>query len=252
MTIEDARRAGHGQKIGICGQRIFPDGVEWFGFTTRLRIVIFNEGYGVPAETIFIDKGNITLVFELTPITTVGSVADGVAEGKIEGGGLRDIIDAGFQNPRFDMIAVVPILTYTELGLRGLVVLSHKFGSVAFHHVVSETCVAQIFHEKFEVGIVIVAHILTVVVYVATTSPIFARIVGCTEGLAVLLCPCCCLAAIVVGHDVGGKHLVSDPFVSFCRIVCPCTIHTEVIAMVDDHICNDARALGLVGLDHRT
>ena len=145
MTIEHTRCARHSQKISIGSQGVFLDGIEWFAFTTHLRVVILNKGYRILTETIVWIKRYIIVVLKFAPISTVGSIAHGVAEGEIEGCRLRNFINACLQNPQFNTTTIVPILTDTKLRLGGMVILSHIIGSITFHHIVSKTRVAQIF-----------------------------------------------------------------------------------------------------------
>ena len=59
-------------------------------------------------------------------------------------------------------------------------------------------------------------------------------------------------SAVVVGRDVGGSHLIGHALVGLGGIVHPRAVRTEIVAVVDHHIGDDARAFGREGADHGT
>ena len=87
-------------------------------------------------------------------------------------------------------------------------------------------------------------------VEVTTAVPSLARVIVGRQADTLLLCPRCGLAAIIVGTDVGREHLIIHAFVGFLGIIHPRASTAEIIAMIDDDIGYDARALRLEGGNH--
>ena len=92
-------------------------------------------------------------------------------------------------------------------------------------------------------------HVLTLVVEVTHARPVIAGVFVFAEAIAVGCGPFLGLAAIVVGADVGGEHLVVLTVIGFLGEVNPIG---DIAAVVDDDIGDGAESEGLEGLDHRT
>ena len=93
-------------------------------------------------------------------------------------------------------------------------------------------------------------HVAARVVEVAAAAPVLA-FVFIAKGVSVGIGPCFRLSTIVVAGDVGRGHLIGDAFIGLGGVVHPGAVHAEVVAVVDDHVGNDARAFRLEGGDHR-
>ena len=86
-------------------------------------------------------------------------------------------------------------------------------------------------------------------VEVAHAVPAFTRVVVGTNGVAIGCSPFLGRAAIVIGTDVGGNHLVVLTVPTLLGEVHPVG---EVATVVDDDIGYGTETEGLEGLDHRT
>ena len=247
---EDAGRARHGEHVGIGSQGVLLQRILSV-IGAFLSIVVLNEGDSILAVgsilEIGADKGPVAVILlaQFLPVTSVAGIADGVTELEVEGGaGLLCAV-----NPVTDGVRAVPALTDGELRLAVFVVHLGICRAVALHHVVTEADIAEIVEQELEVGLDDALHVLTLVVEVTHAGPVIAGVFVFAEAIAVGCGPFLGLAAIVVGADVGGEHLVVLTVIGFLGEVNPIG---DIAAVVDDDIGDGAESEGLEGLDHRT
>ena len=249
MFEENTGCAGHGEHVGIGCQRVLLQGIL-SRIGALLSIVVLNECHSILAvgTTLVVgaDKRPVAVILltQFLPVTAVEGVADGVAELEVEGG--RGLL--GAVNPLADGVGTVPALADGEQRLAVLVVHLGIVGRVAFHHVVAEAGIAEVVDQEVEVCLDDALHVLALVVEVAHAVPAFACVVVGAEAVAVLCGPFLCLAAVVVGDNIGGEHLVGLTVPGLRGEVYPVG---DVATVVDDDIGDGAETDGLKGLDHR-
>ena len=237
---EHAWRAGHGQQVGVGGERVLRDGVLG-GVRAALGVVVLHEGHGPLAVAALLvvlahqRPAAVVLLGQQAPVALVDGVAHGVAELEVEGGrGLARAVD-----PAADGVRAVPALAHGELGLCRLVVHLRVLRCVALHHVVAESRVAQVVQQHVEVCLYVRLHVLALVVEVAHAVPALAGVVVRARLMAVS-------GGLVVGDDVLIGQLVGHPVVGLLGEVCP---RADVAPVVDHHVGDGADAPVLEGLD---
>ena len=145
MFQENTRCTRHRQQIGIGGQCVLTERILLDGSRTVFRIVILDKGHGIALIAAIIGTDD-TGIAELCPIIVVNGVAYCVAEGEVKDSTLYgSVVFCGVQP--FDTVAgiAIPELTNRIGGLCVLVVKSRKLARIAFHHIVAEANILQVF-----------------------------------------------------------------------------------------------------------
>ena len=248
---EDAGRAGHGHHESVGGQSVLADRVGAVAGcgAAILHVVVLHEGDGIAAiaAVVVVVVDQILVAAQEAPVALVDGITHGIAELEVEGcGGLAGVVD-----PIGDGAVARPVLAHGEGHVAGRVVVLDVGSGESLHHVVPEARISQVVEQEVLIGLDDLLHIGALVVEVAASAPVLALIVV-AEGVAVGVGPGLGLSAVVVGRDVGGSHLVGHALVGLGGIVHPRAVRTEVVAVVDHHIGDDARAFGLEGADHGT
>ena len=256
VLVEYARRAWHGQHIGIGCHGVAAQRVLLSCGRTVFRVVVLDESDSIALVVLLIDERIAGLIggraCQRREIVALESVAHAITELKVEGGRRGDAVCVlGVVNPAPDVRAAVPVFTHTECGLGGGIVVGGERSAVAFHHVVAETGIAQVVEQEREVGLHDPVDVLALMVDVTAAVPTFARVVVGGDGHTVLIGPVERAAVVIVTDHIGRKHLVSLAFVGLGWKIDPRAVLSKVVAMVDHHIGYHARTSILESIDHR-
>ena len=114
---EDTRRSGHGQQIGVGGQRVLLERVL-LGIGPPLGVVVLHERHRPAAVfsllIVVAHEGPVAVVLlpQSRPVAVVGSVAHGVAELEVEGSARGSAVLCGVVYPVADARTAVPVLTH--------------------------------------------------------------------------------------------------------------------------------------------
>ena len=210
--------------------------------------MVLDEGNGISAIVLCIQHhvGGA----ELAPVVLVDCVADTVAELEVEGGTCGYTVDGGSLYPVLDGLCTVPVFSDGESGFGRGVVVAGVGGAVALHHIVAEAFVAKVVEQEVEVRLDAAVDIGGLVVDVATSVPAFAGIVVRRNADALLVGPCPRLTVVVVRTDVCGEHVERLAIIGLFGEVDPRTSGSEIVAVVDDHVGNDAGSLFTVCGNH--
>ena len=230
---EDAGRAGHTEDEG-CRAEL----VAGAGGALAAGVVVVDEGDGIAAV---VGVAHHALVRQCTVVAIAEGLVELELQGEVEGGrGLARTVD-----PVGDGLVAVPVLAYAELRLGILVVHLGVLGRVAFHHVETEAHVADFLEQELTVGLAVVLHVFRLVVEVACTAEVVAGVVVHSHLIALRGG----VAAIVVLADVSTGHGVG---LSVERVFLGGEVGPVggTVAVVDDHVHDEARTLLLEGLDH--
>ena len=214
-----------------------------------LCVVVLNESHSITLITSFQIQA-FTTATQVGPFVAIGSIADSVTEGEVECRTLYHAIDLGAVKPVFDCRQItVPILSHRIIYCHVRVIHTRVRSRIALGHIVAETSVLQVIEQEFEVSLDNILHVCTLMVQIAHATPVLTGVVVATQRFAVLVCPSKRSAAVIVFTNVGGQHLVSNPFIGLDRKSHPIV---DGLAVINHHIGNGADALALERVDHRT
>ena len=176
---KDARRAGHGQQVGIGCQRVLTQRVL-NGIGTLLGVVVLDKGNGIPAilPIVLIAAHQrpvaVVLLTQTNIVALIHGIAHGVAELEVECCTLNLVVQFRTHNPVLDGCSAVPAFTDGEFRLRSTVIKPSERSRIAFHHVITETGIAQVVLQEVEIGLDYSLHILALMVKVTHAVPAFS------------------------------------------------------------------------------
>ena len=177
------------------------------------------------------------LFTQIGPISLINGIAHSITELKVEScTGVPSSI-----NPVLDGIAAIPTFTYGELRFRVFIIHLGIFGTITFHHIVTESGITQIVEQELQVGLDGSLHILALVIQVTQAVPTFAGILILTYLVTF------CSRFIVRAYIFIGQSVI-HVFIGFCGEIVP---SGQCATMVDNHIGNGTNAFILKGFYQR-
>ena len=203
--------------------------------------MIVHEGHAVALVGIIVAEHGLC---QGTPVATAKGRVDVVLHGEVEGCTLDLAIDLRAIDPfRHHRLVTIPALAHAIRRVGRRVVHTRIFGVETFHHIITETSVAQFLQQEVEIGLHVLLHRLVGVVQVAIAVEVITRILG-TSGLVAVI------VALVVLTDAREVGVVPRDAVAARRLIREVHPRRETVLMVDHHVLDDTSAFVLEGLDH--
>lgn len=178
VRLEDTRSTRHGyhECVGsrniCCRDRVFASLVAIV--LAYLYVVVFYEGYGILTIRRIRHQAG---VIQLSPVVVSDCIGHVVVEWEVKGTALLACI----VDPVLDIAYTIPVFTYGVLNTCCCVVVAHMACVEAFHHVIAETFVAQVFFQEFQISLNYFLYVCALVVQVTAVSEVRAFIVVVAE-----------------------------------------------------------------------